>query len=97
LQNVTLGWDYSDPLGQLWEDIATEFNDIDVGVRALREIYELAVANPGRLYCKGRLPITENCFGAWDNEDEGWKSLNFIPSVLKARLTDLGYRSEEIL
>jgi putative DNA primase/helicase len=94
---LELTWSYCDPLVQLWEGIAAEFAEIDLGVRALCQVYELAVANPGRFYCKGRLPVTENCFGAWDSEDEWWQSLNFIPSVLKARLTDLGYRCEEIL
>jgi hypothetical protein len=92
-----LTWPYSDPLRQLWETIAAEFTEIDVGIRALREVYEFAVANPGRFYCKGRHPISENCYGAWDYEDQGWQSVNFIPSVLKARLTDLGYRYEEIV
>jgi putative DNA primase/helicase len=94
---LKLTWNYCDPLGQLWETIAEEFNEIDVGVRALREVYEVAVANPGRFYCKGKHPISENCYGAWDYDEQWWQSLNFIPSVLKARLNDLGYRSEEIL
>lgn len=90
-------WSYSDPLGQLWEAIAEEFSEIDVGVRALREVYEFAVDNPGKFYCKTRFPVTENCYGAWDYEEDGWQSLNFIPSVLKSRLTDLGYRYEETI
>ena len=94
---LELGWDHSDPLGQLWEGIAEGFGEIDVGVRALRDFYELAVGNPGRFCCKGRLPVSENCFGAWDYEDEHWVSLNMIPSVLKQKLTDMGYRYEEVI
>jgi putative DNA primase/helicase len=93
---LPLPWNYSDPIAQLWETIAAEFSEIDVGVRALRDVYEFAVANPGRFYRKDKLPITDNCYGAWEYEQDGWQSLNFIPTVLKARLTDLGYRYEEI-
>jgi hypothetical protein len=94
---LELGWDHSDPLVACWQGIAAEFSDIDVGVRAMREIYELAVGNQGRFCRKGGLPVSENCFGAWDYDDVGWVSLNLIPSVLKARLTALGYRYEEIV
>jgi putative DNA primase/helicase len=93
---LPLSWNYSDPIGQLWETIAAEFSEIDVGVRALRDVYEFAVANPGRFYRKDKLPITDNCYGAWEYEQDGWQSLNFIPTVLRARLTELGYRFEEI-
>ena len=55
------------------------------------------MANPGRFCCKSKATVYENCFGAWDYEDDDWQSLNYIPSLLKAKLTDIGYRYEEVI
>jgi putative DNA primase/helicase len=93
-----LPWTYNDPISCLWGSIATEFVEIDVGIRALRDIYEWSATNQGRFCGKDaeREP-TGGWFGYWECDDPTWNSLNIVPTVLKAQLERMGYTFKEIL
>jgi putative DNA primase/helicase len=95
---LALPWVYQDPIPSLWNSISAEFVEIDVGVRALREIYDWVATNQSHFFRKEKcLEPIGGWFGHWECEDPSWNSVNIVPSVLKAQLEKLGYTCKEIL
>jgi hypothetical protein len=71
---------------------------IDVGIRALRDVYDSATCNQAHFYG----PETDRepaggWFGHWECGNPYWSSLNLVPTVLKAQLEKLSYTPKEIL
>jgi putative DNA primase/helicase len=95
---LSLPWTYQDPIPTLWNTIAAEFAEIDVGIRALRDIYDWAARNQSHFYRKDREnePIG-GWFGHWECENPSWNSLNIAPTILKDQLDKMGYTCKEIL
>ena len=97
-QALALPWNYEDPIPLLWESIADEFVEIDVGVRALKEIFDWAATNQSHFCRKDREsePIG-GWYGYWECGNSSWDTLNIVPTILKAQLEKLGYTVKEIL
>ncbi len=95
---LRLPWDHQDPVESLWPGIAAEFEEIDVGIRALRDVCEWACSNQNGFYRKDSVyPPTGGWLGQWDCEGDLWITINILPAVLKQQLERLGYTYREIL
>ncbi len=97
-QALELPWSYADPMLALWDSIAAEFVEIDVGIRALRDTYDWAATNQNHFFREDadREPLG-GWYGHWECKDLTWNTLNLVPSVLKAQLEKWGYTYREIL
>jgi putative DNA primase/helicase len=97
-QALTLPWFFKDPIPYVWDTIAGEFVEIDVGIRALREIYDWAVTNQNHFCRKDREsePLG-GWYGQWECESTIWNTVNIVPTVLKVQLEKFGYTPKEVL
>lgn len=96
-----LPWTYSDPLWELWKELATEASDADGEKRALEDVCSWAFSHEhtfiGRFAKDGYNERTPNVVsGRWDS-DKDWAFLAFYPNVLKDVLRAEGYEPEAIL
>ncbi len=95
---LRLPWDHQDPVETLWPSIADEFTEIDIGIRAMRDVHEWACSNRNGFFGKeGGYPPAGGWLGQWDHDGPNRISLNIVPGVLKQQLERLGYTYREIL
>jgi hypothetical protein len=100
-QYLDLPWDYTNPMAEIWSDVAHEAQDAAGEERALREVISWAYAHERTFHGRSNADIFGNekmppsNSGRWDGED--WQWIGFHRFILDRVLTELHYQPEAIL
>jgi len=81
-------WEYSDPIVKIWTGIEDEVREVDVGVRALRDVHGWCVANESSFFGHHNGNTPREWFGRWDDPSE---TIDVLPHKLKRFLEAEGY------
>lgn len=100
---LDLPWKYSNPIAPLWEDLMKEASEADRATKALEYVLSWAQGHQSEFFGRHRLdhdgtPLQPlpGWAGRWD-EEEGWKSIAFLPHKLRAVLMEAGFEPEAII
>jgi putative DNA primase/helicase len=106
-ESIAFPWEFRSPFDTLWDDIESSFDDIDIDVRALKDVVSWACSNEETFFGRNELRVyrdrdgepvdsherapARGWSGRWDRGTT-WKFIGFYPNVLKEVLEKGGYK-----